>query len=33
METGTIVMMILTFGLIWGGFAYFLVKMMRQMKK
>lgn len=33
METGTIIMMILTIGLIWGGFVYFLVRMMKQMKK
>jgi hypothetical protein len=33
METGTIVMMVLTFGLIWGGFSYLLIKMLRQMRK
>lgn len=30
METGTIVMMILTFGTIWGGFAYLLWKLVRK---
>lgn len=29
METGTIVMMILVIGFVWGGFAVLLIKSMR----